>query len=116
MMDAFSQQVQLNAPIYIEALANPQTTYQKKMFILENLDNWKVITMNWHQAKQPFIGNLQALAGDPKFPRKDKAALLCSKVKYCKDEYDEALEFAMASGLEFSLAPKDDKRDREVRT
>lgn len=114
-MDALlSQQIQSNPQIYLEAFANPQTNYQKKQFILESLDNWRVITQNWHQAKGPHIGNLQTLANDPKFLKKDKAALLCSKIKYCRDEYNEALDFAMASGLEFSLTPKNDVHDKEV--
>uniref|UniRef100_A0A914HY98 26S proteasome non-ATPase regulatory subunit 1/RPN2 N-terminal domain-containing protein n=1 Tax=Globodera rostochiensis TaxID=31243 RepID=A0A914HY98_GLORO len=91
------------APFLVK-LGIRSTSDTEKYFITENLDDWSVITATWFEMAR-HIGTLQKLASTAEFSGRFKAALLCSKTHYCLEQYNLALEYALASGNEFQLVP-----------
>ena len=96
-----------NATPYLESLGDPLKQFSEKQIIIENLDDWKVITATWFEMAH-YLSILENLAKDQKFAGKGKAALLCSKVAYCLEDYDKALAFALDSDNNFSSTPRQD--------
>uniref|UniRef100_A0A915N686 26S proteasome non-ATPase regulatory subunit 1 n=1 Tax=Meloidogyne javanica TaxID=6303 RepID=A0A915N686_MELJA len=96
-----------NATPYLESLGDPQRQTSEKQIIIDNLDDWKVITATWFEMAQ-YLSVLETLANDQNFAGRGKAALLCSKVAYCLENYEKALAFALDSDNNFSSTPRQD--------
>lgn len=102
-----------NATPYLESLGDPLKQTSEKQIIIENLDDWKVITATWFEMAH-YLNVLEALAKDQQFAGRGKAALLCSKVAYCLEDYEKALAFALDSDNNFSSTPRqDDFKDHD---
>uniref|UniRef100_A0A915MAI2 26S proteasome non-ATPase regulatory subunit 1/RPN2 N-terminal domain-containing protein n=1 Tax=Meloidogyne javanica TaxID=6303 RepID=A0A915MAI2_MELJA len=78
-----------NATPYLESLGDPQRQTSEKQIIIENLDDWKVITATWFEMAQ-YLSVLETLANDQNFAGRGKAALLCSK--YVNKIIEQALD------------------------
>jgi hypothetical protein len=72
--------------------------------IVNGLDDWTAITGLWFVMAANRQG-LETIALDPGFPARQRAALLCSKLRYCCEDYCRALEFALEAGEAFNLEP-----------
>lgn len=88
----------------LTAHGTPEST---KSFILDNMHNWQVITATWFEMAR-HIDKLEELARDTGFTGQYKAALLCSKIHYCLEQYEQALDYALISADEFKLTPSKD--------
>ncbi|KAL3108381.1 hypothetical protein niasHT_015303 [Heterodera trifolii] len=89
---------------FLAKLGIQTTSEEEKRFITENLDDWRVITATWFEMAR-HIGTMQNLATVDGFAGRHKASLLCSKIHYCREQYNLALEYALSSGNEFKLVP-----------
>jgi len=103
------------AAIYLQSLGDPHKSNDEKMFILSNFDDWRVITATWFEMARS-IDNITALANDQQFTEngRRKAALICSKIAYCSEEYNEALERALDSGELFNLTVENDFKGHDT--
>lgn len=87
------------------SLKSEKSSVKEKQIIVNAFDDWEVLTPTWFEVAD-YIGAIEKLAEDEKFPERGRAALLASKVAYCLGDYNGALHLALAAGDKFSLTPR----------
>jgi 26S proteasome regulatory subunit N2 len=87
------------------ALANEKTTMSEKEMIINEFDDWGVLTSTWFEIAD-YLKVIECLSEDENFVQNKRAGLLSSKVAYCLGDYDTALHFALNAGELFSLTPR----------
>lgn len=87
------------------ALANEKTLMSEKEMIINEFDDWGVLTSTWFEVAD-YLKVIECLSEDENFGQNKRAALLSSKVAYCLGDYDTALHFALNAGELFSLTPR----------
>lgn len=93
-----------SAPFML-ALANEKTLMAEKEMIINEFDDWSVLTSTWFEIAD-YLKVIECLAEDENFGQHKRAALLSSKVAYCLGDYDTALHFALNAAELFSLTPR----------
>ena len=74
-------------------------------YIIEGLNDWTVISGLWFVMAN-YREKLEELAKSSEFLASKKASLLCSKIYYCCEEYQKALNYALDAAEEFKLVPE----------
>nr|CAG4715876.1 unnamed protein product [Naegleria fowleri] len=72
---------------------------------LKKLD--QVVDQYWAEISES-VRKLESLYEDEKFPNRELAALLTSKVYYHLNEFDESLQFALGAGRLFDVSKQDE--------
>ncbi|KAH7720162.1 Proteasome/cyclosome repeat family protein [Aphelenchoides avenae] len=94
-----------DATPFMLTLKSEKSSAKEKQIIVNAFDDWEVLTPTWFEVAD-YIGAIEKLAEDEKFPERGRAALLASKVAYCLGDYAGALHLALAAGDKFSLTPR----------
>lgn len=72
------------------------------MLVLRAFNDWDVLQNTWFEVADA-LPAIEKLLDISTFPEHSSAALLISKVYYCLEQYDRALEFALRG--EFNVVP-----------
>jgi hypothetical protein len=93
----------------LASLVDFEKSEEQKIAILNILDEWKVIVQTLTEINVK-LDVLEDMINNGKLSSntRTKAALVASKVTCCMGQYDQALDFALASGNEFKLKPRTD--------
>ncbi|CAI2347657.1 unnamed protein product [Caenorhabditis sp. 36 PRJEB53466] len=91
-----------NAAAFIRVLESPKSSVQDKVHVLRAFNDWDILTNTWFEVADalPAIEKFLEVAT---FPEHSAAALLVSKVYFCLEQYDRALEFALRG--QFNVVP-----------
>mmetsp|Transcript_43547 Transcript_43547/g.81818 ORF Transcript_43547/g.81818 Transcript_43547/m.81818 type:complete len:1095 (+) Transcript_43547:108-3392(+) len=76
---------------------------QLRIAALQRLN--EVVDQFWHEIAD-FLPDIESMFEDEKFPNRELAALVASKVFYHLGEYDDALKFALGAGNLFDLSDR----------
>lgn len=76
---------------------------QLRIAALQRLN--EVVDQFWHEIAD-FLPDIESMFEDEKFPNRELAALVASKVFYHLGEYDDALKFALGAGQLFDLSER----------
>uniref|UniRef100_A0A183F4V8 26S proteasome non-ATPase regulatory subunit 1 n=1 Tax=Heligmosomoides polygyrus TaxID=6339 RepID=A0A183F4V8_HELPZ len=89
----------------LKSLRSPRSLAKEKEMLIDLFDDWDVLTNTWFEVAD-CASFIEELSEDKGFPARQKAALLASKVAFCLEDYDNALNFALSADTHFKLTPR----------
>uniref|UniRef100_A0A8R1HSC1 26S proteasome non-ATPase regulatory subunit 1 n=2 Tax=Caenorhabditis japonica TaxID=281687 RepID=A0A8R1HSC1_CAEJA len=94
-----------NAVAFIRVLESPKSSVNDKVLVLNAFNDWDILANTWFEVADalPAIEKFLAIAN---FPEHSAAALLISKVYFCLEKYDRALEFALRGNFKVVPSPR----------
>ncbi|RCN25730.1 hypothetical protein ANCCAN_28555 [Ancylostoma caninum] len=95
----------VNASAFLKSLRSSRSPAKEKEMLIDLFDDWDVLTNTWFEVAD-CASFIEELAEDKSFPARQKAALLASKVAFCLEDYENALNFALAADTHFKLTPR----------
>ncbi|EYB94779.1 hypothetical protein Y032_0167g122 [Ancylostoma ceylanicum] len=95
----------VNASAFLKSLRSTRSPAKEKEMLIDLFDDWDVLTNTWFEVAD-CASFIEELAEDKSFPARQKAALLASKVAFCLEDYENALNFALAADTHFKLTPR----------
>ncbi|KAL6737127.1 hypothetical protein Aduo_010798 [Ancylostoma duodenale] len=95
----------VDASAFLKSLRSSRSPAKEKEMLIDLFDDWDVLTNTWFEVAD-CASFIEELAEDKSFPARQKAALLASKVAFCLEDYENALNFALAADTHFKLTPR----------
>ncbi|KAF1762524.1 hypothetical protein GCK72_010786 [Caenorhabditis remanei] len=94
-----------NASAFIRILESPKAAISDKVHVLQAFNDWDILTNTWFEVADA-LPAVEKLLDIDQFPDHNAAALLVSKVYFCLEQYERALEFALRTDFNVVPAPK----------
>ncbi|EGT50975.1 CBN-RPN-2 protein [Caenorhabditis brenneri] len=94
-----------NAAAFIRVLESPKSSVSDKVLVLRAFNDWDVLVNTWFEVADA-LPAVEKLLDVSTFPEHSSAALLVSKVYFCLEQYDRALEFALRGDFNVVPAPR----------
>ncbi|KAK6739443.1 hypothetical protein RB195_008122 [Necator americanus] len=91
---------------FLKSLRSSRSPAKEKEVLIDLFDDWDVLTNTWFEVVADCASFSEELAEDKSFPARQKAVLLASKVAFCLEDYENALNFALAADTHFKLTPR----------
>ncbi|CCD65306.1 26S proteasome non-ATPase regulatory subunit 1 [Caenorhabditis elegans] len=91
-----------NAAAFIRVLESPKSAVTDKVLVLKAFNDWDVLVNTWFEVADA-LPAVEQLLDNNTFPEHSSAALLVSKVYFCLEQYERALEFALRG--DFNVVP-----------
>ncbi|CAI5445836.1 unnamed protein product [Caenorhabditis angaria] len=91
-----------NAGAFMRVLESPKSSTNDKIAILRAFNDWNILVNTWFEVAD-ILPAIEKVLDSPNFPEKNAASLLVSKVYYCLEQYDKALQFALMG--DFNVVP-----------
>ncbi|KAK6010695.1 Proteasome/cyclosome repeat protein, partial [Ostertagia ostertagi] len=91
--------------LFLKSLRSPRSLAKEKEMLIDLFDDWDVLTNTWFEVAD-CASFIEELSENKDFPARQKAALLASKVAFCLEDYENALNFALAADTHFKLTPR----------
>ncbi|KAK6739444.1 hypothetical protein RB195_008122 [Necator americanus] len=95
----------VDASAFLKSLRSSRSPAKEKEVLIDLFDDWDVLTNTWFEVAD-CASFSEELAEDKSFPARQKAVLLASKVAFCLEDYENALNFALAADTHFKLTPR----------
>ncbi|KAK6024168.1 Proteasome/cyclosome repeat protein [Ostertagia ostertagi] len=95
----------VDASAFLKSLRSPRSLAKEKEMLIDLFDDWDVLTNTWFEVAD-CASFIEELSENKDFPARQKAALLASKVAFCLEDYENALNFALAADTHFKLTPR----------
>uniref|UniRef100_A0A158P7U3 26S proteasome non-ATPase regulatory subunit 1 n=1 Tax=Angiostrongylus cantonensis TaxID=6313 RepID=A0A158P7U3_ANGCA len=95
----------VDASAFLKSLRSSRSPAKEKEMLIDVFDDWDVLTNTWFEVAD-CASFIEELSEDKTFPARQKAALLASKVAFCLEDYENALNFALAAETHFKLTPR----------
>ncbi|WKY06338.1 hypothetical protein Q1695_006496 [Nippostrongylus brasiliensis] len=95
----------VDASAFLKSLRSPRSLAKEKELLIDLFDDWDVLTNTWFEVAD-CASFIEELSEDKSFPARQKAALLASKVAFCLEDYENALNFALSADTHFKLTPR----------
>lgn len=87
---------------FIRVLESPKSAVTDKVLVLKAFNDWDVLVNTWFEVADA-LPAVEQLLDNNTFPEHSSAALLVSKVYFCLEQYERALEFALRG--DFNVVP-----------
>ncbi|PIC41822.1 hypothetical protein B9Z55_009110 [Caenorhabditis nigoni] len=94
-----------NASAFIRVLESPKSSVSDKVLVLKAFNDWDVLVNTWFEVADA-LPAVEKLLDVTAFPEQSSAALLVSKVYFCLEQYERALEFALRGDFNVVPAPR----------
>ncbi|CAB3402392.1 unnamed protein product [Caenorhabditis bovis] len=94
-----------DASCFMRVLESSSSPVNDKVAILHAFNDWNVLVTTWFEVAD-VLPSIEQCLEDGDFPDPGAAALLVSKVYYCLERYDRALDFALRGNFNVVPAPK----------
>ncbi|CAD6185233.1 unnamed protein product [Caenorhabditis auriculariae] len=94
-----------NSSAFMRVLESPRYSYEQKQMVVEAFNEWDILNNTWFEVADS-LPAIEDLFEDKKFAARNAAALLASKVYFCLEQYEKAMDWALHADEEFCLNPK----------